>query len=80
METKLHLCKVCGLDLGEDYFSWGVDGRTPTFDFCPCCGVEFGYQDATEKAIVNFRAQWISKGCTWDEPHLKPADWHWEEH
>ena len=37
-------CRVCGL-LSSDP-PWGYDGVSPTFDFCPCCGVEFGYEDA----------------------------------
>lgn len=23
-----------------DYNPWGDDGKTPTYDICPCCGVE----------------------------------------
>ena len=34
-----NFCPVCGYPL-SDYNPWGDDGKTPTYDICPCCGVE----------------------------------------
>jgi len=31
---------------------------------CPCCGVEFGYDDAT-KSHVQLRNEWIGSGLLW---------------
>lgn len=42
METNSFYCRVCGLYLG--YQPWGEDGKTPSYEICPCCGVEFGYE------------------------------------
>ncbi|KTR95394.1 hypothetical protein NS220_06265 [Microbacterium testaceum] len=40
--SHAHLCRVCG------YFSeeppWGLDRSCLTYEYCPCCGVEWGYQ------------------------------------
>ncbi|MGB7430615.1 MAG: hypothetical protein WA933_22715 [Microcoleaceae cyanobacterium] len=42
-------CRVCGYDM--KYPIWGEDGNTPSFDICPCCGTEFGYEDCTPQSI-----------------------------
>jgi len=69
-------CRICGLAQPEP--PWGVDGRTPDFTFCPCCGVEFGYQDCTLVGIRRFRAAWIENGAKWDSPKEKPENWSLE--
>ena len=76
---KEHNCRVCGLYLGPDYLPWGEDGNCPTYDYCPCCGVEFGYQDYTIESIKQYREEWISKGANWSEPKIKPENWDKEE-
>ena len=71
------LCFVCGLNLpavGEDA-PWGISGKDPTFAFCPCCGVEFGYQDATLDAARNRREAWAQDSYRWADPERQPADW-----
>jgi hypothetical protein len=74
MRSDEHLrCRVCGLLLAAP--PWGDDGRTPLFDHCPCCGVEFGYQDATPSGARAFRALWLTKGALWAEPEKQPDDW-----
>jgi hypothetical protein len=38
-----HTCPVCAYpDLGGPAYD---DTGCPTFEICPCCGVEFGYND-----------------------------------
>ncbi|MCH1429137.1 MAG: hypothetical protein L7U87_00090 [Chlamydiales bacterium] len=76
---KLHQCKVCGLHLGVDTFPWGEDGKTPSFEICECCGVEFGYEDACSSSAKAFREEWLSKGAKWNEEKEKPLDWSLEE-
>jgi len=66
-------CRVCGLYLDEP--PWGLDGRTPLFEHCACCGVEFGYQDATPTGTKKFRDAWLAAGAEWDELGKKPPDW-----
>jgi len=37
-------CPICGFpDLDEPPYD--SDGENPSFDICPCCGIEFGYED-----------------------------------
>jgi hypothetical protein len=71
--TDANACRVCGFLLDEP--PWGADGRTPLFDFCPCCGVEFGYQDATPVGAKHFRAKWVEAGAMWNEPAQRPPEW-----
>lgn len=63
METNSFYCRVCGLYLG--YQPWGEDGKTPSYEICPCCGVEFGYEDDSKSSIQAYREQWIRNDCQW---------------
>ena len=63
-------CRVCGYEPVEP--PWGLDGRTPSFDYCPCCGVEWGYQDSSPVGTERFRSAWLEVGGPWrdaSEPH-----------
>jgi len=70
-------CKVCGLLQSEP--PWGSDGKCPTYAFCSCCGVEFGYGDASPLAILQWRQNWLATGAKWDDPDKKPVNWEWRE-
>ena len=68
-----HLCRVCGW-LHEDP-PWGEDGDTPSYNICECCGVEFGYEDATPQATSRFRQAWLEGGAQgWDKAR-RPCNW-----
>jgi hypothetical protein len=69
-------CRVCGF--AEATPPWGQDGKTPDFDYCVCCGVEHGYQDATILGARRYREKWISEGAKWDNPTLRPDTWDLE--
>ena len=69
----IHNCRICGLYC--DSPPWGDDGISPSFDYCPCCGVEFGYQDCNLKSIQVFRDKWLKNGANWKEPEAKPSAW-----
>jgi hypothetical protein len=70
------LCFVCGLDLtGLDELPWGEDGDSPTFNYCPCCGVEFGYGDATIEAAKTWRDTWLASGGDWVKSTRRPGQW-----
>jgi hypothetical protein len=66
-------CRVCGYQ--SETPPWGDDGETPLYDYCPCCGVEHGYQDCQPSAARKYREGWIKSGAIWYEPRFKPADW-----
>lgn len=74
---ELYRCRVCGMP--QDEPPWGEDGRTPSFDICPCCGAEFGYEDCTPAAIRRYRGEWVAAGMKWFEPKQKPQTWNAEE-
>jgi hypothetical protein len=70
-------CRVCGLITGEP--PYGLDGASPEFWFCPCCGVEHGYGDATPTGAKRWRRQWLEAGGKWHEPAEMPATWQLDE-
>ncbi len=70
-------CTICGYDL--HFYPWGKDGKTPSFDICPCCGVEFGHEDIDEDSIKEYRAEWITNGKRWFDKKKKPDNWDYEE-
>lgn len=71
-----HLCRVCGLYHPEE--PWGSNGDAPSFNFCECCGVEFGYGDCTAEAASNWRKRWLSAGAQWAYPKFRTQDWSLE--
>lgn len=73
METNSFNCRVCGLYLG--YQPWGEDGKTPSYDICPCCGVVSGYEDDSKSSIQAYRKQWINNSCQWCIPSKRPSNW-----
>ena len=68
-----HECRVCGC-CSED-FPWGEDGKSPSYQICPCCGVQFGKEDLTLESIKECREEWISKGGEWFTKNEKPEGW-----
>jgi hypothetical protein len=72
-KNDFFLCRICGLR--QDEMPWGADGKTPTYQICDCCGVEFGYEDCTVQSIENFRKSWLERGAKWFRESQKPEDW-----
>ena len=70
-------CRVCGLLQSEP--PWGSDGKCPTYAYCSCCGVEFGYGDASPEGIRRWRENWLASGANWNDPKEKPANWDLQE-
>ena len=66
-------CRVCGLQQPDP--PWGIDGVTPSFLICDCCGIEFGYEDATIAGTRVARASWLARGAPWFVPHARPMGW-----
>jgi hypothetical protein len=63
MHNDSNFCRVCGYEPKAP--PWGQDGLTPSFEFCPCCGAEWGYQDATAVGVARFRQFWLDQGAPW---------------
>lgn len=73
MTTYLDLCRVCGYKTPNP--PWGEDGKKPSYSICPCCGVEFGYEDSTMASIKTYRRKWKEQGYPWFVPDLMPKNW-----
>jgi hypothetical protein len=76
LDERYH-CRVCGLWRPDP--PWGLGGRTPLYEFCPCCGVEFGYQDASVDGVKLFRKNWLASGAEWLEAESRPSKWNLEQ-
>jgi hypothetical protein len=72
-----YFCRICGLEHQD--LPWGEDGKTSSFDFCECCGCQFGYQDCLLESILKYRSDWIQSGAKWSEPNFKPLNWNLNE-
>lgn len=71
-------CRVCGWEFTMENAPW-FDNETPSHEICPCCGVQFGYEDDTYLGIVAYRSQWISQGAKWFTIGLMPKNWNLDE-
>jgi len=74
MSQKHYVCPTCGYDKLQ-YPAWDSATGTPSFDICPCCGCEFGYNDVTERSKRQYLCVWLKKGAQWFCPELKPSNW-----
>ena len=49
-------CRICNFDNGikgvRDKYGY------PTYNICPNCGVEFGYEDSTDTSIKKYKEKW----------------------
>jgi len=59
--SEHYYCRVCGCELANP--PWGDDGVSPSFEICPCCGAEFGYEDVTPAAARAHRERWLADGA-----------------
>ena len=67
----LNVCRVCGYR--PEVPPWGLDGETPSWEICPSCGVEFGYEDVSAESVRRYRAKWRASGNHWTDAAV-PAD------
>jgi hypothetical protein len=69
-----YTCPVCGFgDLLEPPYN--ASGRG-SFEICPSCGFEFGYDDESEGISHEaHRASWLAGGAEWFDPDARPQGW-----
>src|ERR1700724_2060317 len=69
MLNEKHTCPVCGFaELDEPaYDAYGC----ASFNICPSCGTEFGYDDSTT-AHKQLRHRWIEDGMHWASRAMTP--------
>lgn len=72
-EQSQFMCPVCGYpSLREPAYS---QPDCPSFDICPCCGTQFGYDDAGTPHSV-LRQRWVAAGTPWYSKHTSlPPEW-----
>lgn len=74
-----HHCPVCGYDLG--FAPWV--GVSSSDEICPCCGIQYGYDDVAGGDInkrnwiyKEWRNYWIKEGMPWKSIGInKPHKW-----
>lgn len=70
------ICCICGYRL--KFKICGEDGKSPPYEICPCCGVEFGNEDYTLTPILEYRKKWSESGCNWFLAENKLLDWSYK--
>jgi hypothetical protein len=69
----MNICPICGYrGLHKPPYDCFGDA---SFEICPSCGNEFGYDDAT-RTHVDLRNEWISKGMNWWDKATRPPGWN----
>lgn len=73
----IYICPVCGYDkLSEPPYDKFGD---PSYEICPCCGFEFGYDDLNLGFdYKTYRGIWIGNGAKWFSEEEKPNEWDLE--
>ena len=74
MKRKKYMCPVCGFDsLAEPAFD---EHGLPSYEVCPCCGFEFGFDSSNEPAaFARYRNKWLESGAVWFISRMKPKAW-----
>lgn len=79
MSESVHLCPVCGFDLGFE--AWPHD--LPSDEICACCATQFGYDDIGDGTAAGraarqarLRDRWVESGMPWrGMPADRPVGW-----
>ena len=68
------VCLVCGYDklCAPPYDQHG----RRSFEICPCCGFEFGFDDDSEGLThTEYKGKWIATGAEWFDTDARPEVW-----
>jgi hypothetical protein len=76
-DRDFYPCPACGFALDFEPWSQGV----PSNEICPCCGIQFGYDDAAggdparvAEIYESWRERWIADGARWSSLGRRPPD------
>jgi hypothetical protein len=74
-----HGCPVCGWP-ELDHSPRDASGA-PSYEICPSCGYEFGYDDDRDGVTYEMaRRRWVTGGMRWwSASRLAPAGWNAQE-
>lgn len=69
-----YICPVCGFNNLDEY-------PDLSYEICPCCGVEYGFDDFDFKSLTfdTIRNKWLNEGAKWFNKKEKPKNWNLEE-
>ena len=70
---KDYHCSVCGYLMDE--LPWGANNLTPSYEICPCCGMEFGFEDYRLDLVRTYRQKCIDQGAVWFDKKDRPSNW-----
>ena len=71
-----YTCPVCGYDRLASPPETPQDGTAPSYEICPSCGFEFGYDDTEGgETYESYRNKWIAGGCRWWWDNDRPTVW-----
>jgi len=74
MRNDKYMCPVCGYPEIEEIPY--LDENTPSYEICPSCGTEYGYDDLV-KTHTQLRDEWIINGLSWwAKSESPPSDWN----
>lgn len=77
--SEKHYCPACGFYL--DFMPW--ENLLPSDEICPCCGIQFGYDDAAggdinKRSLIykEWKKRWINEGMLWKSKGMEqPESW-----
>lgn len=67
-----HICPICGFASLEQA-AYSLEGDE-SFEMCPSCGCEFGYDDSG-KTHRELRKAWIERAVPWSSSSPAPENW-----
>lgn len=62
-------CPICGFGPFSEPYKTNQEIRE-SFDICPCCGCEYGYDDNE----AHYK-KWSNSGFSWFNAKFKPEGW-----
>ncbi len=71
------MCPSCGY---EGLYEPPWSGDSPSDEICPCCAIQFGYDDYqhanAEAFYAGWRARWVKDGKPWfSQSRTPPEGW-----
>jgi len=81
--NKKSLCPVCGYNFYLAFGEYPWDGESSSLEFCPSCGIQFGYYDVAggdkelrKRVYREWRDRWIAEEMKWNSKGMpKPENW-----